>query len=219
MRKALLAGGVASSLLYATLTVVAAARWPQYSSSAQTVSELSAVGAPTRTLWVPAGVLYTVLVTGFGWGVWKSAGSNRKLCAVGILIVVYGALGVLWPFAAMHSREVLAANGRTWSDTLHIALAAATVTIMLIAIAIAAATGSKPFRWYSIVSLGLLAVFGALTFADAPRIGANLPTPWVGVWERVNIGVFLLWIIVLAAVLWRTDPDAGRQPVATLVQD
>lgn len=44
---------------------------------------------------------------------------------------------------------------------------------------------------------------GVLTGFDGPRIAANLPTPLVGVWERVNIGVFLLWVMVLAIALLR----------------
>src|SRR5262245_61959023 len=36
-----------------------------------------------------------------------------------------------------------------------------------------------------------------------PRIAANSPTPRVGVWERINIGVFLLWVVVLAIALTR----------------
>jgi len=36
---------------------------------------------------------------------------------------------------------------------------------------------------------------------DAPRIAANEPTPWIGLWERVNIGAFMLWIVVLAVDL------------------
>jgi hypothetical protein len=61
---------------------------------------------------------------------------------------------------------------------------------MLLAIAFGAAAFGKRFRLYSIVSLVILVAFGALTFWDAPRIAANLPTPWVGVWERINLGVF-----------------------------
>ena len=50
-----------------------------------------------------------------------------------------------------------------------------------------------------------LLVFGVLTGLEGPRIGANLPTPWGGIWERINIGVFLLWIVVLAAALLRAE--------------
>jgi hypothetical protein len=39
----------------------------------------------------------------------------------------------------------------------------------------------------------------------SPGISEDLPTPLIGVWERINIGVFLLWVIVLAIVLLRED--------------
>jgi len=70
-RKALLVCGILSSLLYAAMTVVIAMQWESYSSWSQTISELSAIGAPTRSLWLPLGAVYTVLVTAFGWGIWK----------------------------------------------------------------------------------------------------------------------------------------------------
>jgi len=208
-----LIGGIVSSLLYVAMNIFVAAQWADYSSASQTVSELSAIGAPTRSLWVLPAAFYTVLVTAFGWGVWNAAGRNRHLRIAGGLIVVYGALGLAWPFAPMHLRDVLAAGGGTLSDTLHIALGGVTVIVMLLAMSFGAAAFGKRFRLYSIASLAVLAVFGALTFLDAPRVGANLPTPWIGVWERINIGVFLLWVIVLATVLLRTceAPSATRR--------
>ena len=51
-RKILLLCGILSSMLYVAMTVFAAAEWPGYSSAAQTISELSAIGAPTRSMWV-----------------------------------------------------------------------------------------------------------------------------------------------------------------------
>ena len=41
----------------------------------------------------------------------------------------------------------------------------------------------------------------------------NLPTPRIGLWERINISVFLLWIVMLAAVLWRTGTPKGATGV------
>ena len=209
LRKALLVSGILSSLLYVAMTIFVAMQWEGYSSASQTISELSAIGAPTRSLWVLPGAVYTVLVTAFGWGVWKSAG---RLCSgriVGGLIIAYGALGLVWPFAPMHLREVLAAGGGTLSDTLHLALASVTVLLMLLAIGFGAAAFGNWFRLYSIATLVILAAFGVLTFLDAPGIAANLSTPWIGVWERINLGVFLLWIVVLAATLWRVGDAAA----------
>ncbi len=199
--KVLLVCGIVSSLLYGAM--IGAIRFDGYSRISQAPSELTAIGAPTRSLWMLLGSVYTVLVMAFGWGVWKSAGRSRPLRAVGALMLAYGSLGLLWPFAPMHQREVLAAGGGTLSDTMHVVLASATVLLMFVAMGVAATAFGKRFRVYSIASVGVLLAFGALTFWDAPRVQANLPTPWIGLWERLNITVFLLWVVVLATVLLR----------------
>jgi hypothetical protein len=52
-----------------------------------------------------------------------------------------------------------------------------------------------------------------------PGVGANQPTPLLGVWERINIGVFLLWMIVLAIVLLvRGHAQERRAPLEALAQ-
>jgi Protein of unknown function (DUF998) len=202
-RKALLVCGILSSLLYGAM--IGAIGSEGYSRMSQTPSELTAIGAPTRSLWMLLGAVYTVLVTAFGWGVWKSAGRDPALRIVGSLLVAYGSLGLLWPFAPMHEREVLAAGGGTLSDTMHVVLASATVLLMFVAMGFAARAFGKRFRLYSLASIVVLVAFGALTFWDAPRVQANLPTPWIGLWERINISVFLLWVVVLATVLLRAE--------------
>jgi len=207
VRKVLLVCGILSSLLYAWM--MGAIRFKGYSLTSQTVSELSAIGAPTRPLWIALGSTYDVLMIAFGLSVWVSAGRKRALRVVGGLLVVFGALVVAWPFASMHQREVLAAGGGTLSDTLHIILSMVTVLFMLVAIGFGATAFGKRFRLYSIGTIVLLLVFGALTGLDGPRIQANLPTPWVGVWERISIAVFLLWVAVLAIILLRAEKRQG----------
>jgi hypothetical protein len=201
-RKALLVCGIASSLLYAAM--IWGIRYEGYNPISQVPSELTAIGAPTRALWAGLGWIYTVLITAFGVGLWKSAGKNRAVRIIGGLILAYGSLGVLWPLAAMHQRGVLAAGGGTWSDTLHVVLGAVTVLLMFVAIGFGASAFGKRFRLYSIATIVVLLAFGGLTFLEAPRLQANLPTPWIGLWERINITVFLLWVVVLATRLWRT---------------
>jgi hypothetical protein len=216
-RKALLVCGVASALLYVAMNVFVAIEWEGYSSASQTVSELSAIGAPTRQLWVLLSVPYSLLVAAFGWGIWESARRNRSLRVVGGAMVIHGVSGLVWP--PMHLREVLAAGGGTLTDTMHIAFTAVTVLLMMVAIGFGAAAFGSRFRIYSLATMATFVPFGVLAGLDAPRIDANLPTPWVGVWERINIGVFLLWIVVLAMALWGVPvtavPDSsGRRAPA-----
>ena len=168
------------------------------------------VDAPTRSLWVPLGYIYTVLVVAFGCGVWTLGDRSRVIRIVGSLIVVYGALGPFWP--PMHLREVLAAGGGTTTDTMHIAFAMVTVALMLLAIGFGSMAFGRSFRVYSIATLIVLFAFGLLTARESPAIALNRPTPFIGVWERINIGAFMLWVIVLAATLMRAparrDNDA-----------
>jgi len=198
-----------SSALYVAMTVFIAMQWEGYRSAARTISELSAIDAPTRTLWVWPGALYTVLITAFGWGVWMSGRDRAALRRASGLVIAYGSLGLLWPLAPMHLREVLAAGGGTWTDTMHLVLASATVTLMFLAMTSGAVALGRSFRLYSLVSLLVLVIFGALTFVDAPGVSRGGETPWIGVWERINLGVFLLWIAVLAAMLLRTPHSAA----------
>ena len=188
-RRALLLCGILSSLLYVAMNAFVAARWPEYSSTSQTVSELSAVGAPTRSLWVGLGAVYTLLVTAFGLGVWVSASRSRSLRIAGGLILVYGGLGLLWPFAPMHLRETLAAGGGTVSDSVHIALGMVTLCLMLLAMGFGGASLGGWFRLYSVATIALLVMFGALTGLEAPEISKNGPTPWIGPSRRLRVGM------------------------------
>ena len=193
----LLVGGALSSLLYAAMNVLIALQWEGYSSAAQAVSELSAVGAPTRALWVSLGFVYTLLVCAFGYGVWACAGESRRLRIAGGLILAYGVVGLAWPLAPMHLRGAQFGPSDAW----HIVLSVVTVALMLLAMGFAAGAFGERFRLYSLATIAILVVFGALTGLDAPNVAANLPTPWLGVWERIAIGAFLLWVVVLALLL------------------
>jgi len=203
LKQILLICGILSSLLYAAMMITI--QYEGYSLTSQVPSELSAIGAPTRSLWIPLGFVYTVLMIAFGLGVWVSDGSNRALRVVGgLLLFTYGVLAFVWPFAPMHQREVLAAGGGTFADTLHVILGMLTVLSNLLIIGFGAAAFGKRFRFYSIVTIIILLVFGTLTGLGSPRIQANLPTPWVGVWERITILAFLLWLVVLAIILLKS---------------
>jgi len=120
-RKSLLACGLASSLLYVAMNVFVPMQWDAYSSFSQTISELSAIDAPTRSLWVPLGIVYTLLVAAFGVGVWKAAYRNRQLRVLGVLFIANGLIGLgwlpmhsvrCWRLAAQRSRIRCTSSGR-----------------------------------------------------------------------------------------------------------
>ena len=210
-RKILLGCGIASSVLYVALNIITPLRYPGYSPISQTVSELSAIGAPSRSLWMPLIVVYSILLIAFGVGVWLSAGRKGTLRIVGGLLVGLGIAGCLWPFlpggASMHRREVLAAGGGTLTDTLHLIQGGVGTLFSLLIIGFGATAFGKRFRVYSIATIVVLLGCGAWTAVAAPKVSANEPTPWLGVIERVLFASFLLWFAVLASALLRSPAE------------
>ncbi len=116
---------------------------------------------------------------------------------MGALLIGLGVLDLVALFFPMHLRGA----GSTLTDTLHKALTAVTVLMFFLLIGLGATIGGKWFRFYSIGTMVLLAVFGFLAGTKASLIEANLPTPWVGVTERINIYGYMLWMAALAVVL------------------
>jgi len=200
----LLVCGILAAALYVAMSLLLGQWWEGYSAANQTISELSAIGAPTRPVWMALGTVYGVLMVAFGWTVWSRALPNRALRVVGALLVGQAVFGFFWP--PMHQRAVLAAGGGTLTDTLHIAWTVVTSACFMLVLGFGAAAFGTRFREYSIATMVVVFACGAWTGTYAPRLQANLPTPGAGVWERLNTTAFMLWIAALAATLLQT-PD------------
>lgn len=205
-RKFLLFFGVLAPLLYISMNIFIPPLYDGYNWVTQTVSELSAVDAPTRPLWFVLGIIYTLLVAAFGWGIFRSAGEKRSLRIVGILMFLHGVLGLTW--SPMHQREVLVAGGGTFTDTWHIVMSIITVLLMFLSIGFGAASFGKAFRSYSVATIFVFIVFGVLTFSEAPNVDKNGPTPYIGLWERINIAAFMVWLLVFSIMLLRERKPA-----------
>ena len=197
--KVLLVCGILSSLLYIATDIIAATMlYPGYSYTSQQVSELSAIGAPTKSLWIAMSSVWSPLVIAFCIGVWLLAGQKHTLRVTGILIALWGILGFMWLFFPMHMRGTETST----TDVMHVVFAAAQVLLMVLFIAFGAAAHGKGFRIYSIGTIVALLVFGALTGMQAPAIATGQPTPWMGIIERVSVYAPMLWMLIFAIVLF-----------------
>jgi Protein of unknown function (DUF998) len=213
-REALLVCGIVSSALYVAMNALGALLYPGYSLTAQTISELYAIGAPSRTVVAALMVVYNLLLYAFGVGVWRSARGELALRVAAAGMIGKEVLGMaVTLFFPMHTREVLAAGGATLTDAMHRNLTMAGTLFMLTAMAAGATALGKRFRLYTAVTVVLFVAGGVATFGDAPRMAANLPTPTQGVTERALAFGYMLWLAVLAVVLLRAR--RGQAPAST----
>jgi hypothetical protein len=192
--------GILSSVWYIFINIYVPSQYEGYSMASFTPSELSAIGSPTRVLWVLLVLLYPLLFGAFGWGLWMMA-NKRSLRVVGAMIIAYCFFNLYWP--PMHMRGV----ATTITDTLHIVWAFITVLSMVLMMAFGGTAFGLRFRIYTYVSIALHIIFGILTSLQAPNIPIDGPTPTIGIWERMNIAIFMIWVIMLAINVMRQRKD------------
>jgi hypothetical membrane protein len=225
-RKILLLCGIAAPFVYVGADLLAGLVYPGYSFADQAVSELFAIGAPTSRIVIPLFTLGSLLLIVFaigvwqsadvsvvyesdgkGWGTRESARMSRMLRLLALMFLGSALNGlVLWNFFPMHMRGA----ERTFTDTMHLVLAANPFVLLSIIFAIAAFRSW--FRGYSIATIVLLFIPAVVAFSLAPRLDANQPTPWLGLAERFSQYIYDVWQLVLAAHLLR-----GRR-VAKVIQ-
>ena len=209
LMKVLLGCGIVSSLLYVGGEVLASMSWQGYSYVNQAVSELAAIGAPTRPMMVLLFSVYNALVLAFAVGVWGTADNKRSLRVAALALVAYAVVGQATTlFSPMHLRG----SAVTATDIGHMALTAAEVLSVVLFMSFGSSARGKGFRIYSIATILVLIAAGAIVGAQAPQMtAAATSTPWAGILERVNIYATMLWVLVLAVTLLR-----GRMGVAAM---
>jgi len=142
--------------------------------------------------------------------VFNASGGKRSLRVTGILLAVWGAIGFVWLFFPMHLRGAIGST----TDTMHLVMAAVTVPLMMVFIGFGSGARGKGFRFYSFFTILAMLVFGILVGMQAPRVAAQLPTPWMGIMERVSVYSPMIWVLVLAIVLLHAQNNKPQKEVA-----
>lgn len=199
IKKSLLFSGLLASLVRIAADILAAIWYPGYSLWNRTMSQLAAIGAPTRAFQMVLLAVFDVLATAFGLGVWMSAGKKRSIKVAGILIAIFGLTGLIslaFPQAAMQL-----AGGWEAQRTHNIVTAAAVILIVLF-IGFGAAGHKLNFRLYSVATVIIMLLFGYLTALKAPG-AVDFAAPGMGTLERICYYSYLIWIVVFATLRMR----------------
>ncbi len=204
MTRILLLGGILGPLVYLAAVCLGAAIRPGYSHIAHFVSELIESGAPNRRLLNPLFAMYNLLTGAFAVGVsnwvadWSFGAVPFNAGRVGAIILLLEALfGFLTVFFPQDRRG----TPMTRTGTLHILLAglsslATMGAILMMGFWFRRAPGMQGFSLYSFISLAVVFVSGGLA-AYSGVSGSRL----AGLLERITIGAFLQWMLVVAVKL------------------
>jgi len=197
--------GIVGAALFIAMDL-AASFWlyPGYDYSSQQVSELSAIGAPTRDFWMTMGYPYAALSLAFAVGVWRAAAGRMSLQITSVLLALFALSSFLWGWLApMHMRGVEFSA----TDTMHIVFTVFAVVLMVMFMSIGAVAFGRAFRVFSGLTIVAMLVAGGIVGTQIPAIALGLPTPWMGLVERISVYAPSLWISVLALMLMPQERD------------
>lgn len=189
--------GIIAPPLFAAITVVAGLVRPGYDPVRRTVSAL-AVG-PGGWLQTAGFVLLGVLSLAFALGLARAVSERRAARVAGVLTGLLGLLALafaVFPTDAPGEPDTFHGQVHDW---LVIALALCfPVAVIGVACALRRVAGWRRIAVFS-AAVGAVALALALFWLAVP---SAVSRPWTGLYERVWIGVQLVWLEVLALRVW-----------------
>lgn len=194
----LLYGGIVAPLTYLLVDMVGKLTIPNFSLVENAVSELTQAGSENTVLFSAAFFLSAIMTIFFGAGIIICYREFKLLKFGGILLIILGSIssltGTIFPMDPIGSEHTLYGN-------LHLILTGVSVPISIALIVSMGAGLYREKHWkyfwvYSLVTLLTMLVFGGLS----PWIISN-KVEFMGLFERVVVYAYLLWVFILAMAL------------------
>jgi hypothetical membrane protein len=191
--------GIIGPIIYILAVIIGGLLRNDYSFLYNTISELTIANAPNLILMSILFGIYNFSLLIFGIGAFKDnkIDNNRKYKAATLLLAIIGVLGLLLLFFPQDPRNAAV----TFQGTMHIAIAGITslltlISVLLIGINFRKVGEMKSFAVYSFISFVVILVSGG---AAAISVATN--SAYGGLFERVTIFVFMIWVIVFSYLI------------------
>jgi len=205
-RRILMGSGMLAVLVYLVHVVLGGVLWKGYSHLHQPISDLTATGAPNRSLLLKLTNFYgaLALIFAISFSFFESKKHHK--------LVFWGAIS----FVVLHIVSIsygcfpqdLPGSEMTFSGTMHLIVTALIIpftilTPLLIGFGFIREQSLKAFGKYSVLTGILIFLFGGTT-----AIFFINKLPYFGVAERLNIGVLQIWTFCLSFKLYFTKRPA-----------
>jgi hypothetical protein len=199
IQKALLLCGVLSPFLRVATDIIAGKLWKDYNFVSRSISDLSAIGAPTRSLVVPLEITSLVFSILFAIGVWSFTRDNTLLRITAVMLLGSGVFSLTGTFFPVHLAEGITTSANKTNTII--------IGISVLFLVLSMVFGAAAFKgWFRIFSIGMFVVFLVedvwATWGKPFTLGGERG-PLVGVQERTMLWGYLIWMAVLAVKLLR----------------
>jgi hypothetical protein len=192
--------GILAPLFYIIPTIIGGLLRPGYNHLSNSVSDLLVSGAPNKIYIVGPFTLYPIFLCIFGFGLFSVLRSqplplSSKTGLAGFILIgaVIGLLGILT--MTIFPQDPMGAP-MTFPGLMHLILVTlqafgAMAAVLLIGLWFRS-NGFAGYSIYSIISFALILITGIISI-----IGASRGFHFIGLLQRINVGVILAWFIVI----------------------
>ena len=205
LRKILVSCGIAAPVLYIVTAIVGAALRPDdYSHIVNAISELLSNGAPNKAVLDVVFNIYNALLLAFAIGAYSVAKNMPRLTQVsmGVLVGIQ-VLSFSWGFFPMDPLGAEATFAGTMHNVLGGVVALTTIIMpLLMGLGVRRLDGFSRYANFSFVSSAIIFVSG-LTGVILAGQGVQL----FGLFERITIGSYEIWLIVTALSLLKVKAN------------
>lgn len=195
----LMFSGMLAVVFYVVHVVIGGIKWKGYSHFQQPISDLTATGAPNRTLMLSLTTIYGLLALLFAvsFTILRSREHNTLVLWGGVSFIVLHLVSALYPLFP----QDLPGTETTFRGKMHLVIMALIVpftisTPFLIGFGFLSEPQWHTFGLYSIITGILILIFGGTT-----AIFYAKKIPYFGLVERLNIGALQVWTFVFSLQL------------------
>jgi hypothetical membrane protein len=188
----ILFSGILAVAVYLFSVILGGSFYPDYSHASQAISELVGSHSPTRNVLNPLFLAYNTLLLIFALAIYRRY-DNRKSKIGAICLIIIALASILMWWFPMDSKG----HQATFQGTIHIVLASVEALMTVIATVMLGIGLKKSHPTFSLISI--VTGFLLLVFGPAAGISAAQNSPNMGIYERITIGIFMLWLIIIAA--------------------
>lgn len=199
-KKLLYYGGLFGSIIFLLNDIIGSIITPGFNPIVNAVSELTQAGSENAVLLSSLFLIAAIMLMVFGIGLFAhyKFGQTKLIFFGGIFIILLGLFsalsGTIFPMDPFDGEATFAGNMHIILTGLNIILIV--LAIPMIGIGLNKINQWKSFRLYSIVTVLIMVIFGASTsFLIMNDI------EMLGLFERITIFAYQLWIFILAFML------------------
>jgi len=192
--------GIIAPLFYIIPTIVGGLLRPGYSHLSNSVSDLLASGAPNKIYLMIPFTVYPILLSIFGFGIFALLKSKPLPLSspTGLIgfILIGASMGVLGILTMTVFPQDPIGTPMTTPGLMHLILVGIQAISAMAAILLIGfwfkSNGLSGYFIYSIISFVVLIITGIISM-----IGATQGSQYIGLFERLNVGAIVQWLIVI----------------------